>query len=88
MLVKNVPLEHWIQLMIGGFKTLNLAWVNKIAVNGYTWLFVYKSAGRYEGRMNAAPKRHNFSPHADEDGAEVQNRPPVCGQCQFEVQLS
>ena len=35
--LKHFPLERWIQLMIGGFKTVNLAWVNKIAVIGYTW---------------------------------------------------
>ena len=52
--LKHVPLERWIQL-IGGLKTVNLAWVNKIAIIAYTWLFVYESARRYEGRMNAAP---------------------------------
>ena len=52
---KDVSLERWIQLMFGGFKTVNLAWVNKIAKIGYTCLFVYESARRYEGRMNAAP---------------------------------
>ena len=41
--------------MIGSFKTVNMAWINKIAMSGYTWLFVYESARRYEGRMNAAP---------------------------------
>ena len=55
VVLKHVPLERWIQLMIGGFKTVNLAWVNKIAMIGYTWLFVYESLRRYEGRMNAAP---------------------------------
>ena len=35
--------------MIGGFETVNLAWVNEIDVIGYTWVFVYESAGRYEG---------------------------------------
>ena len=39
--LKHVPLERWTQFMIGGFKTVKLAWVNKIALNGYTWLFVY-----------------------------------------------
>ena len=38
--LKHVPLEHWIQLMIGGFKTVSLARVNKIDLIGYTWLFV------------------------------------------------
>ena len=32
-----------------------MAWVNKVAMFGYTWLFVYESARRYEGRMNVAP---------------------------------
>ena len=53
--LKHVPLERWIQLMIGGFKTVSLAWVNKIAMIGYTWPSVYESARRYEGRLNAAP---------------------------------
>ena len=60
VVLKYVPLERWIQLMIGGFKTVNLAWVNKIAVIGYTWLFVYESAGRYERRMNAALGVHGI----------------------------
>ena len=46
--LKHVPLERFIQLMIGGLKTVNLAWVNKTAVIGYTRLFVYESAGRDE----------------------------------------
>ena len=46
-------LERWIQLTIGGFKTVNLAWWNKIAMIGYTGLYVYESDRRYEGRMNA-----------------------------------
>ena len=37
-MVKNVPLERWNQLVIGCFKTMNLAWVNKIVVIDYTWL--------------------------------------------------
>ena len=45
--------------MIVGLKTVRLAWVNKIAVIGCTWLFVYKSALTYEGRMNAAPGQYN-----------------------------
>ena len=36
VVLKFVPLERWIQLMIGGFKTVNLAWINKIVVIGYT----------------------------------------------------
>ena len=40
--------------MIGGLKNVNLAWVDKIVMIGYTWLFVYESARRYEGRMSAA----------------------------------
>ena len=46
-LVKNIPLEGWIQLFIGGFKSVGLAWVNKIAVTGYAWFFVYESAHIY-----------------------------------------
>ena len=38
--------------MIGGFKTVSLAWIKKTAVIGYTWLFVYKLQGR-----NACPSR-------------------------------
>ena len=53
--LKHVPHERWVQPMIGGFKIVKLAWVNKIAMIRYTWLFVYESARRYEGRMNAAP---------------------------------
>ena len=51
-ILKYVPLERW----IGGFETVNLAWVNKIALIGYTWLFVYQIARSYEGRMNAGPE--------------------------------
>ena len=40
--------------MTGGLKTGNLAWVNKVAVIGFTWLFVYERAHSYEGRMNGA----------------------------------
>ena len=54
VVLKHVPLERWIQLISGRFKTVNLAWVNKIALIGYTWLFVYESPRRYEGRMNTA----------------------------------
>ena len=50
-LVKNIPLERWIQLVIGGFKTVSLAWVNKIAVTGYAWLFIYESAHSYKEGM-------------------------------------
>ena len=55
LVLKHVPLERWIQLMIAGFKTVNLVWVNKVTMIGYTWLFVYESARRYEGRTNVAP---------------------------------
>ena len=41
--------------MIGGMKTVNLKWVNRIAVIGCTLLFAYEIAFTYEGRMNAAP---------------------------------
>ena len=36
MLVKNVPLERGTELMIGGFKTVSLAWIKKIVAIGYT----------------------------------------------------
>ena len=55
-LVENVPLERWIQLMIGVFKIVNLAWVYKFAVIGYTWLFVYESVHSYEEGMHVTPK--------------------------------
>ena len=50
VVLKHVPLERWIQLMIGSFKTVNLARVNKIAVISYTWLVVYEAlvGTRYE----------------------------------------
>ena len=51
--VKKIPLERWIQPMIGGLKTVSLTWVNKNVVLGYTWLFVYQRARSYEVRMNA-----------------------------------
>ena len=57
VVLKHVPLERWIQPMTGGFKTVNLAWVNKAPMIGYTWLFVYENIRKYEGRMNAAPVR-------------------------------
>ena len=47
VVLKHVPLERWIQLMIGGFKIVNLAWVKNVVI-GYTWIFVYESAGRYK----------------------------------------
>ena len=38
---KNCLHEHWIQLIIGGFKTVSLAWIMKLAVIGYTcFLFI------------------------------------------------
>jgi len=61
VLVKNIPLERWIQLMFGGFKNVNLAWVNKIAVIGYTWLFVYQNAHSYEERMHVSTGRQGDS---------------------------
>ena len=51
----NVPLERWIKVMIGGFKTVSLASLNEVVVIGYTWLFVYECARSYKGRMNAVP---------------------------------
>ena len=30
-----------------------MVWVNKTAMIGYTWLFVYESLCSYQGRMNA-----------------------------------
>ena len=41
--------------MIGGFNTVILAWVNKNALFGYTWLFVYQRPRSYEGLMNGGP---------------------------------
>ena len=41
--------------MIGGFKTVSLAWVNKIAVIGYPWLFVYESFHSYKEGMHVPP---------------------------------
>ena len=55
VVLKHGPLERWIELMIGDLKNISLAWVNKIAEIGFRWLFVYKSALTYEGRMNVAP---------------------------------
>ena len=46
--LKNLPLERWFQLMISGFKTVNLAWISKIAGISYTMRFVYESAHNYE----------------------------------------
>ena len=31
------------------------AWVNKIDMIGYIWLFVYENPRTYQGRMNAGP---------------------------------
>ena len=53
--LEHVPLERWIELMTGGFKTVSSAWVNKFDMIGYTRLFVHESARRYKGLMNAAP---------------------------------
>ena len=52
--------------MIGGFKTVNLAWINKVAMNGYTWLFVYENACRYEERVNAAPEQESQSDFSED----------------------
>ena len=49
MLLKNVPFERWMQLMIVSFKTVNLAWVCKIAVIGHALFFVYQRAHSFEG---------------------------------------
>ena len=43
VVLRHVPRERWIQLMNGGLKTVNLAWVIKIAVIGCTWLFFMKA---------------------------------------------
>ena len=48
LLVKNAPFQRWIQFMIGGFKSVNLARKNKVDVIGYTWLFAYQSPHSYE----------------------------------------
>ena len=60
MLVKNVPLERWIQLMIGAFKIVKLAGVKKIAMIGYSWLFVYQKAYSYEEQMHVPPELAYF----------------------------
>ena len=57
--LKHVPLERWIQLMICGLKTVNLEW-EKIVMIGYTWLFIYESARTYEGRMIADPESYTL----------------------------
>ena len=59
--LKNLLLERCSQHMIGGLKTVNLTWVNKIAVIGGTWIFVYESARSYERRLNAAPNSVSLS---------------------------
>ena len=61
VVLKDVPLERWIQFVIGGFKTVNLAWANKVVMIGYTWLFVYESLRMYEGRMIAATSQLLFA---------------------------
>ena len=38
--------------MSGGFKTVSLAWINKIVVIGYTWIIVYEIAHSYEKGMH------------------------------------
>ena len=38
--------------MTGGFKTLNLACVNKIALTGCAWLFVYPRGHSYKERLH------------------------------------
>ena len=55
MLLKLFLLERWFQLMFGGFKTVNLTWVKKFAVVGYTWLFFNQRAFSYEERMHVLP---------------------------------
>ena len=45
--------------MTGDFKTVKLAWVNKIVVIGLTWLFVSQRAHAYEGRMKAGHESEN-----------------------------
>ena len=41
--------------MIGGFKNVNLAWIMRMDVICYTWLFIYQRAYRYEGGMHVPP---------------------------------
>ena len=50
--------------MTGGFKTVNLAWVNKPVVVGYTCPYVYERARCYEGRMNAVPDALPLNPNS------------------------
>ena len=47
--------------MIGDFKNVNLAWVNKNAVIGYNWLFVYESSHSYEEGMLVPPRLYEVS---------------------------
>ena len=49
--------------MFGVLKTVNLAWVKKIAVIGYTWLFVNQRAFSYEEGMHQRNRRAFFSRH-------------------------
>ena len=55
MLVKNVLFERRKQFMIDSFKNINLAWIKKIGVTGYTWLLVYRRAFGYEEGMHVGP---------------------------------
>ena len=54
--LRNVPLERRVQLMFGGFKTVKSVWMNKNALVGYAWLFVYESAHSYEEGMHVPPR--------------------------------
>ena len=38
--------------MSGGFKTVNLVWVNKFSVIGYVLIFFHESAHSYEGGLH------------------------------------
>ena len=41
--------------MIGVFKNVSLAWINKVAVIGYTWLFVSHRAHSHEEGLHVPP---------------------------------
>ena len=42
--------------MIGGLKTVKLTWLNKFAVNRYSWLFVYECVRGYEEGVHVPQK--------------------------------
>ena len=49
--------------MIGGFKIINLARVNKTAMFGYTCFFFYESDRSYEKGMDVTPGTYRGRQH-------------------------